>query len=257
MSTKGTILSQKESELLENLIAKVGLFVTFEQVVEELSCLMSRQEIRNLVSKLVKNGWLVRIKKGTYYITTLESRGTFNVSNFIISQVLSVNSYISCESALQHYGMFDQHLKTVKSVSLKKISKKEIQGTIFEFITTNKNNFYGWREFEMDGRLVKIATAEKAILDILNFKRTISSVDLILEKLRDYQGSIDIAKINEFSKNQSGTVQRILGFLFDKVGIDSSFFYNLIKGKTSNSHMTKDSKLFSAKWRLYYHNHFE
>ena len=89
MSTKGTILSQKESELLENLIAKVGLFVTFEQVVEELSCLMSRQEIRNLVSKLVKNGWLVRIKKGTYYITTLESRGTFNVSNFHIATCLS------------------------------------------------------------------------------------------------------------------------------------------------------------------------
>ena len=257
MSTKGTILSQKESDLLENLIAKVGLFVTFEQVFEELSSLMSRQEIRNLVSKLTRNGWLVRIKRGTYYITTLESRGTFNVSNFIISQVLSVDSYISCESALQHYGMFDQHLKIVTSVSLKKIAKKEIQGTIFEFITTNKKNFYGWNEFEMEGRSVKIATAEKAIMDILNFKRTLSSVDLILEKLKDYQGSIDIVKLNEFSKKQSVTAQRILGFLFDKVGIDSSYFYDLTKGKTSNSHMTKDSKLFSAKWRLYYHNHFE
>ena len=88
MYTKSTILSQKESELLENLIAKVGLFVNFEQIVEELSSLMSRQQSRNLVSKLVRNGWLVRIKKGTYYITTLESRGTFNISNFIISQVL-------------------------------------------------------------------------------------------------------------------------------------------------------------------------
>lgn len=241
---------------MENLIAKIGLFITFEQVAEELSSLMSRQEIRNLVSKLVRNGWLVRIKKGTYYITTLESRGTFNISNFIISQIISVNSYISCESALQHYGMFDQHLKTVTSVSLKKISKKEIQGTTFEFITTSKDNFYGWSEFEMEGRLVKIATAEKAILDILNFKRTIHSVDLVLEKLKDYQGSIDIARINELSKKQSVAVQRILGFLFDKIGIDSSYFYDLIKGKTSNSRMTKDSELFNAKWRLYYHNHF-
>jgi predicted transcriptional regulator of viral defense system len=256
MTTKSTILSQKESELLENLIAKIGLFVTFEQVAEELSSSMSRQEIRNLVSKLMRNGWLVRIMKGTYYITTLESRGTFNISNFIISQILSADSYISCESALQHHGMFDQHLKTVTSVSLKKISKKEIQGTTFEFITTSKDNFYGWSEFEMEGRLVKIATTEKAILDILNFKRTLSSVDLILEKLKDYQGSIDIAKLNEFSKKQSVAVQRILGFLFDKIGIDSSYFYDLIKGKTSNSRMTKDSKLFSAKWRLYYHNYF-
>ncbi|KKP80384.1 MAG: hypothetical protein A2271_04885 [Candidatus Moranbacteria bacterium RIFOXYA12_FULL_35_19] len=254
---KSTILSQKDSELLENLIAKNGLFITFEQVVKESASSMSRQEIRNLVSKLVRNGWLVRIKKGNYYITTLESRGTFNVSNFVIAQVLFENSYISCESALQHHGIFDQHLKTIVSVSLKKMSKKEIQGITFEFITTNKNNFYGWNEFELDGCLVKIATVEKTILDILNFKRTLSTVDLVLEKLKNYRDSIDIAKFNEFSKKQSITVQRILGFLLDKADIDSSYLHNSTKGKTSNSYMTKDSKLFSAKWRLYYHNHYE
>jgi predicted transcriptional regulator of viral defense system len=256
MSTKSTILSQKESELLENLISKVGLFITFEQVAKELNSLMSRQTIRNLVSKLVKNGWLVRIKKGIYYITTLESRGTFNISNFIIAQILSADSYISRESALQHYGMFDQHLKTVISVSLKRMSKKEIQAITFEFIATSKENFYGWNEVKIEGRLVKIATAEKALLDMLNFKRTVHSMDVVLEKLREHRGNIEIARLNEFSEKQSVTVQRILGFLFDKAGIESSYLYNLTKGKDSNSHMAKDSELFNAKWRLYYHNHF-
>jgi predicted transcriptional regulator of viral defense system len=256
MTTKSTILSQKESELLENLIAKNGLFITFEQVVEKLSPLMSRQAIRNLVSKLVKNGWLVRIKKGTYYITTLESRGTFNVSNFIIAQIICSDSYISRESALQHYGMFDQHLKTIASVSLKRMSKKKIQGTTFEFIATSKDNFFGWDEVEIDSRAVKIAAVEKAILDILNFKRTVNSVDLVLEKLKDYQDSIDITKLNKFSKKQSVAARRILGFLFDKADIDSNYLYGLIKKESSSSRMTKDSKLFNAKWRLYYHNHF-
>lgn len=257
MATKSTILSQKDSELLENLIAEVGLFVTFEQVLAELNDTMSRQEIRNLVSKLVRNGWLVRIKKGIYYITTLESRGVFNVSNFIIAQILVSESYISCESALQHHSIFDQHLKTVTSISLKRLSQKEVQGTIFEFITTKENNFYGWDEVEMDGRVIKVATAEKAILDILNFRRTVSSIDLVLEKLKEHKNSIDINKLNKFSQKQSNTVQRILGFLFDKAGIDSSQLQNSTKGKTSNSYMTKDSKLFNVKWRLYYHSHFE
>lgn len=256
MTIKSTILSQKESELLENLIAKNGLFIAFDQIVEELSFSMSRQAIRNLVSKLVRNGWLVRIKKGVYYITTLESRGAFNISNLIIAQVLLADSYISCESALQHHGMFDQHLKAVTSVSLKRMSEKKIQGIIFEFIATSKNNFFGWNEFNLEGRLIKIATAEKAILDMLNFKRTVNSIDLILEKLKDYQDSIDIAKLNEFSKKQSTATRRILGFLFDKAGIDSNYLYGLIKKESSSSRMTKDSKLFNAKWRLYYHNHF-
>ena len=104
---------------------------------------------------------------------------------------------------------------------------------------------------------MKIATAEKAILDILNFQRTAYSIDLVLEKLREYQSSIDIAELNEFSRKQSSAVQRILGFLFDKTGIDSSYLYDLTKGESSSSRMTRDSQLFNAKWRLYYHKHFE
>ena len=104
---------------------------------------------------------------------------------------------------------------------------------------------------------MKIATAEKAILDILNFERTINSVDLVLEKLKDYQGSIDIAELNKFGEKQSSAVQRILGFLFDKAGIDSIYLHGLTKGESSSSRMTKDSKLFNAKWRLYYHKHFD
>src|SRR4030042_3301193 len=109
----------------------------------------------------------------------------------------------------------------------------------------------------MEGCLVRIGTAEKAILDILNFKRTAHSIDLVLEKIREYRNTIDFSRLNEFSKKQSVTVKRVLGFLFDKADIDSSYLYNSVKKETSNSYMTKDSKLFNAKWRLYYHNHFK
>lgn len=257
MSSKNTILSQKEAELLENLIANKGLFVSFEQIVAELDSSLSRQEIRNLVSKLVRNGWLVRIKKGFYYITTLESRGSFNISELVIAQFIVENSYISCYSALQYHGMFDQYLKTVTSVSLKQASDREIQGVNFEFIATGEDNFYGWEEFDVEGFSVKIATAEKAILDILNFKRTIHSVDLVLEKLKENKDDFDIGRLNEFSRKQTVTVKRLLGFLFDKAGIDSEYLHGLIREKKDSSRMSKDSKIFNSKWRLYYHNHFD
>lgn len=265
MNTKSTILSQKESKLLENLIADVGLFVTFKDVAKALKkqgFSMSRQEVRNLVSKLVKNGWFVRIKKGTYYITTLESRGFFDISELAIAQVLEKDSYISCESALRYHGMFDQHLNTVTSVSLKQNSGKTIQGIVFEFIATKEDNFYGWKKFNIEGQKVKIATAEKAILDLLRFRRNLHSVDLVLEKLRDHQDSIDIDKLNKFSEKQSITVKRILGFLLDRIeDIDSDYLYNSVKKDkditTSSSYITKDSDIYNAKWRLYYHKHFK
>lgn len=258
MTIKKTILSEKEFGLVENLISKYGVIVNFEQIFSQLKDNLERQGTRNLISKLVKNGWLVRIKKGTYYITTLESRGIANISEYIIAQTLVKDSYISFESALQYHKLFDQHLAMVISISLKRRKRKEIQDTIYRFIKTSENNYYGWEETQIEGRLVKIATLEKAILDILAFERTVHSIDLVLEKLREHGNSFDWERLNESSRNQSVTVQRILGFLLDKAGIDCEYLHKLVeKSKGRSSYMTNDSDLFNAKWRLYYHGHFE
>lgn len=257
MSTKKTILSEKEFNLVENLISEYGVIVDFEQIFGQLKDKLGRQETRNLVSKLVENGWLVRVKKGIYYITTLESRGVANISEFIIAQILEKDSYISFESALQYYKIFDQHIRTITSISLKQKKEKEIQGTIYNFIKTTEKNYYGWEEARIENRLVKMATLEKAILDMLAFRRTIHSVDLVLEKMREYGDNFDWDRLNELGRNQSATVQRILGFLLDKVGVDSEYLRKSVEKKRGRSScMTKDSKLFNAKWRLYYHKHF-
>ena len=258
MTTKRTILSEKELDLVENLISEYGVVIDFEQIFAQLKGKLGRQATRNLVSKLVENGWLVRIKKGTYYITTLESRGVANISEFIIAQILEKDSYISFESALQYYKIFDQYIQTITSISLKQKKDKEIQGIKYNFIKTNEKNYSGWKEVQVENKLVKMATLEKAILDMLAFRRTVHSIDLVLEKMREYKNDFDWDRLNELSRNQSVTVQRILGFLLDKIEIDSEYLHKLVeKNKGRSSRMTNDSKLFDAKWRLYYHNHFK
>lgn len=256
MSVKSTILSQKEALLLENLIAKYGLVVTFEQIFSELEKSKSRQEIRNLVSKITKAGWLARVTKGIYYIASLESRGTASVSVFVLAHLLAQDSYVSFEGALQYHGMFDQHLRTIRSVSLKKRNAVVLQNTNYEFVKTGKKNFYGYETIWQEGQEARIATIEKAILDMLNFKRSAFASDLIAEKLREHRGMIDEKKINELSKKQSLTVQRLLGFLLDRADIDSVVIYKRLKNRRGYSRMTADSTKFNSKWRLYYHKHF-
>jgi predicted transcriptional regulator of viral defense system len=257
MTQNTTILSKKESLLLESLMAKYSLLVNFDQIQAELDKNYSRQQVRNLVAKMSKNGWLVRIKKGVYHIANLESRGFAGASTFIIAQNILEESYISLESALQFHGIFDQYLKMVTSFCLKKQASKEIQDITYKFVKTSKKNFYGWQDVQIEGRMVKIATLEKAILDMIHFQRTLNSLDLVLEKLREYGNNFDLQKLYEFSKNQSITVQKIMGFLLDKANLDSNQIRQSVKGAKGASLMTKDSNLFNAKWNLYYHNHFK
>lgn len=252
MATKKTILSENESNIIESLLARYGSVVTFEQIYLELEKKISRPAIRKFVAKLAKNGWLVRIKKGIYAIASIDSRGFLALPIYKIAQVLDTNSYVSFEAALNHYGMFDQLVDTVISVSTKHHKAATLQGITYKFIKTKSDLFYGWEEKRVENYLVKIATPEKALLDMLSFQRSAYSVDVVLEKLREHNADFDYKRFNEFLQKQTLTVQRIAGFLFDLSGIDSSRLYKLVGSKKTSSLMTPESKVFNAKWRLYH-----
>ncbi|OGF22033.1 hypothetical protein A2Y83_03385 [Candidatus Falkowbacteria bacterium RBG_13_39_14] len=256
MTSKRTILSNIESELLKTLLAKYGEVVDFDKIFLELKALKSRQEVRNLVSKLVKNGWLARIKQGLYYIASLEAMGNTALSVFVIAYLLENQSYVSFEGALQYHGMFDQHLKAITSVTLKGKKQREVQGTQYVFVHTKKENFTGWETRWEYTNKMQIAAAEKALLDMLAHNRSFYAADLVMEKLQEYHRDINWDRFIKLAKTQSITVQRIAGFFLDKFNIESSELLGNVSGEKSASFITKDSKKFIAKWRLYAHNHF-
>lgn len=88
-------------------------------------------------------------------------------------------------------------------------------------------------------------------------KRNIYTVDLVLDKLKEHKSDFSFSRLNEFSKKYSKTVRRVLGFLLDKLSLDSTYIYGLVKGSKDCSYMTKDGAEFSSKWRLYYHSHLK
>lgn len=256
MTKNTTILSEKESVLLENLIVKYGLIVRFEHIYKELKGDFDRQKVKKTVGKLVKNGWLVRIQKGAYAIANLESRGFVDADVSVIAQTMLQESYVSFEEALRYHGIFDQYLRVVSSVCTKKHAEKEIQGILYTFARTSKKNYYGFERVRVEGGMVQMATLEKAILDMVHFRRSLHSLDLVLEKFREYGDSFDFMRLQRYADRQSITVRKILGFLLDAAKIDSKFLAESIRKTEGASRMTNDSECFSSKWNLYYHKHF-
>jgi predicted transcriptional regulator of viral defense system len=251
MSTKRTILSEKEADLIDRLIAEHGVIVDFDQVFSILAGTMSRQAARNLVGKLTGNGWLVRIKKGVYFVAGTESRGFAALPVYKIAQIFTGESYVSFEAALQFHGFFDQYLKAVISVSPGAYSGREFQGIDYRFIKAKRELYYGFEEERVDGYLVKIATVEKAMLDLINFRRTAYSVDLVLEHLREHGSDFDAARLSEYIAKQSHAVRRIMGYLLDLAGLDSEQVHAMVKNTSGPTFMLKNSKDFNARWRLY------
>ena len=179
------------------------------------------------------------------------------MNQLTIANIIDENSYISFEAALQHYGLFDQYLRTITSISENKTYDTKFSDWKFRYIKTKEGLFKDYNKYNQDGRLVKIATKEKIILDFLTYMRTISKVDLIIEIIKNYRDEFDIQRLIEMSKDYSITVKRSLGILLDIIGADSKILYSLVKGNRNHSFMTKDSMVFNAKWRIYIDNHLQ
>lgn len=252
-----TILSTKQSNLLENLIVKYGRIVTYNQIQKEAVDYWDYRQTKNLITALVNDGWLVRIKRELYAISDLTTRGYLSLSPFVVSSLLVPDSYVSFESALQHHGMFDQMTSRLISITKKRHKSVDLSGFKYTYITTNARYYFGWEELQIENNLAKIATPEKALVDMVNFHKSQYSIDLVIEKLQEHNGDLDFDRLYGYLNNYSMTTIKIFGLLYDLIGINSEMLYSLINHKTGTNWMFTGDKKFNAKWRLYYSEYFD
>lgn len=251
------MISMKNSELLENLIMKYGQIVTTQHIFSEASVFLNHKQIQYFITTLTKQGWLVRIKKGLYAISDLSTRGFLSLSSYVVANLLVKDSYVSFESALHHHGIFDQLTKKIISVSLKMHKTVRLQNTEYSFVKTKVDYYFGWQEVSVDNKTARIATAEKALVDMINFHKSIYAIDLVIEKLREHKNDLDFVRLNEYVSKLSMTTIKIFGFIFDLLNINSYQLLKLAKRTRGAHRMIADAQTFNAKWRLYYDEHFD
>lgn len=252
---KQTILNTNQSTLLENLIVKHGQIVTSEQIYTQANDLWNQQRTKKEVVKLAHNGWLIRIKRGIYAISDLSNRGFLSLSPYLVAHLLVKSSYVSFESALAYHGMFDQ--LTNKTISISQIQYKSVklQSVDYNFVKVLDKWFFGWEEVTVDNKIIRMATAEKALIDMVQFHKSKYTIDLVIEKLSLYKDSLDLQKMTEYLTKMSLTTIKTFGFLFDLLNIDSNGLFSQVKLKGTHLMLSGDTK-FNAKWRLYYDEYF-
>jgi predicted transcriptional regulator of viral defense system len=249
-------LTADELENIETALIQFGSVVTFDQLSSFFD--EDRQYTRIRINKLVKQGWLKRIKKGVFVIADLSSRGSLSISHKAIVNILAEEAYISFESALQHHGLYDQLLTSINSISLKQYKSTTIDSITFNFVKTQQRYFYGWDTHDIDGQAVKIAHTEKALIDLIQFHRSRYTTDLVLEKLREFKGDISQSRLTDFALQANLTTRRILGFLMDCVNWDSDRLLASVLDRQSVSWISRsEDRIYNHKWRMYYDRHFE
>jgi predicted transcriptional regulator of viral defense system len=252
---KNTILSEKDSKIIEKILLRAGKIASTKDLMKVFMAEYTHSSAQNRIQKLAKAGWFLRIKKGFYMIIeTLTSRSISDMSLIAISQALNNDSYISLDSALNYYGMFDQYSKSIVAINLKTSKCYKFQNNNYKFVKISKKYYFGFTQVRVDGKMINMATKEKALLDYLYLDNGFYSASLVFEKFKIYKDYIDFIKLQEYALKFGISIQRKIGLLLDELNINTDKLFTNSKIRLGSSRFTKESKKFNAKWRLYYDN---
>jgi len=255
MVSKNTILTERRLKDIEDIVASSGRIVTAGDIHKALGKKYTKFVLKKIIYELKEKKWLVSLRRGFYFITDISSRGFVNISPFVIASAFDKNSYISLDSALSFYGLFEQMLRTTSSVTTSRSKKYIFQDNTYRYLKINKELFFGYKLESLEGYYVKIAELEKVVLDYLYFKNSTYDIDLLLEKLEKAKDRLDFKKLFHYAKKFPETTKRKLGFILDLLKIDTEELHRTVKTK-GYSKLTPNSKKFNAKWRLYYEDRF-
>jgi predicted transcriptional regulator of viral defense system len=245
----------KDLKLIEKILINEGRIIT---TVQLSSYLTEYKDINKKISTLVDKGLLVKLKRGTYFISKIGSLGYLSISNYIIANIIGKQSFISFEAALKYHGLFNQGLKKYRSISLKQYLTKTLEKITYEYVNVKEEQYFGFNLEKVDGGNARIASKERALLDLLEYKRSINTVSLVLEKLTEHTTEIDFKLLIEYALNYSQTTIKTLGLLLDIAELNnkSKKLEKHVK-RNSTSRMLNSSEKFSNKWRLYYNSILE
>ena len=152
---------------------------------------------------------------------------------------------------MQYHGFFNQMLSTTTAVTWKKARKYAFDNKSINFVKFKKNLYFGFNKYELDYGTIKIADSEKAILDLLYLRNDDYTVNLIWEVLLKNKNEFDHKKLSHYALKFSTSIIRKIGLIFDELELPTEELHKAVSGKKSYGKLTKGSREFNSKWRIY------
>jgi len=139
-----------------------------------LEALKGYDRPRDKITSLLKQGVILRVKKGIYVFGKNLSRRPY--SREVLANMIYGPSYLSLDSALQNHGLIPEHAEAVTSVTCGRGRRFSTPVGLFIYRRIPMKAYsIGFDQVKLDsGRSVLIAVPEKAVADRLHDDRGVS-----------------------------------------------------------------------------------
>jgi predicted transcriptional regulator of viral defense system len=173
---------------------------------------VSVHTIRRQLMRWVANGKLIQVRRGLYAVARPYKET--QPHPFLVANMMKGASYVSLQSALEHYGIIPEYVPVITSVTTKRTEVITNKLGMFKFNHIKKELFWGYKEIEvLDRTKIFIASPEKGLLDLIYLTPQSDGIEYLQELrmqntdkinigvLRDYAKKFKTPKINRAAEN--------------------------------------------------------
>ncbi len=258
MTNNVRTLGKAGSDLLTEITRQGKRICTYEDAVKAYGS--SNRRLRELLSTLVKRGWLQRIEKGKYLILPFEAgrEREWTEHEFIIASYLIEPYYIGFRSVLNYYGYTEQISRTVfiASTSRKSKSSLEISGVTYRFVYMSERKFFGANQISINGNQVNISEPEKTIVDCLDRLWYCGGISEVAKALWYGRDELAFTKMAEYSRrNGNQAASQRLGYLIDMLGFRAEKAVEILLQSVSTRYtpldtLSKQKGKYMERWKV-------
>lgn len=221
MVTNKLFFGPLESRLLFTFDRKEISVFSFDEAKKIMK--ISNDSLKNVIYRLKKKKRIIEIKKGQYLFVPAKagvegywSEYTFNA----LTKLLGKNYYVDFWTALNYWGMTEQHPLTAFVAVTKRTRNFEFSNQKIKFITLNKKRFFGFETRKTGTTEFNISSREKTIIDCLLLPQYCGGITEIAKGLWSARKQIDWNTLLKYVEEIGvEAVKRRLGFILEELKI--------------------------------------
>ncbi len=127
------------------------------------------RDVRRQLSRWTDAGRIHQLRRGVYALAPPFQK--VKAHPFVLANRLVRSSYVSCQSALAHYGLIPEYTPVVTSMTSERPGAWDTSLGSYRYHHIKPALFWGYRALDMGaGQQAFVATPEKALLDLIHLQ---------------------------------------------------------------------------------------
>jgi len=233
---------------------------------EAAKILGGRAPASKVLSQLINNGVVTRLKSGTFCLVPFELgfEREYLGNPYAVARELALGSkgveeeyYLSHGSAFDMHQIVTQPQLIVYISSPKMMRSRTIQGTEFRFVRCKAADIFGITEMWIDkNEKVRVSDLERTLIDGLKQPNYCGGFSEVAKGFSIKHEMIDPQKLIDYAlKLGVGAVNRRLGYIMELYQIGSRIYWDFLRTTLTSTYQLLDPELpaeghHTAKWRL-------